>query len=530
VNDPEIYRSLQDFEDPQGLFQIEAQTNFQVCQKVRPMNLEHLSAILALARPGALDYVDEFVKYRDSGVHVSRHEIFDDVLSYTGGIPLYQEQLMKMATKIGFSLDESEQLRRIVGKKKVEEVKKWELKIQDKIKENNIDPIAGEILWKVAEDSASYSFNKSHSISYSYLAAYTVWLKNKFPQEFYMSLLKMAKSEPDPYVEIQKISQELGRANIKLLPPDLMLSSMDFKKEGADIRFGLNYVKSVAEKTLQKIIEVRGTEVENKFDLFIAAKQCSMNIGVLSSLIYAGALGCFELGNSRCYVALEAQAYNILTDREKYQISLIAEDYDFKIFDIIKDVVDNETRGDDNKLVMSEKRFETFKSKFAKYKEIFLKNKKYEKFANWHFENTLLGYTYSGRLIDVFPKDIAATLTPIYDVTKLEKGGVKIVGTVTDCVKRKAQKSGNKYFRVELVDESGSTSAMIMNNKRFKKLDEYEEEHSGELPKKGDVLMISGSKSGDMLFINSMDVVNKNVYLKFSELKRDTDKINARKK
>ena len=74
---------------------------------------------------------------------------------------------MKMAVKVGFSLDEAEQLRRIVGKKKVDQMPAWREKITLKIKENNLDPKLGDILWSVAEDSANYSFNKSHSISYA---------------------------------------------------------------------------------------------------------------------------------------------------------------------------------------------------------------------------------------------------------------------------------------------------------------------------------------------------------------------------
>ena len=61
----------------------------------------------------------------------------------------------------------------------------WKAKIEDKIKENKLDPKIGEVLWKVAEDSANYSFNKSHSISYAYLAAVTVYLKFNYPQEFF---------------------------------------------------------------------------------------------------------------------------------------------------------------------------------------------------------------------------------------------------------------------------------------------------------------------------------------------------------
>jgi len=160
VNDSEIYRNLQDLKTPHGLFQIEADTNFKVLKKVKPKNLEELSGVLALARPGALQFVDKYALYTNTETYESIHSLFDDVLKVTGGVALYQEQLMKMSTKIGFSLDEAEILRRIVGKKKVEEVKKWKQKIQDKIVENKLPQEAGDILWKVLEDSANYSFNK----------------------------------------------------------------------------------------------------------------------------------------------------------------------------------------------------------------------------------------------------------------------------------------------------------------------------------------------------------------------------------
>jgi len=135
---PEIYENFKNIEAPKGLFQIEADTNFKVCKKVSPKNLEELSAVVAIARPGALDYLDVYADYTSSGEFQSVNEFFDDILSYTGGIPLYQEQLMKMAVKVGFTLDESEQLRRIVGKKKVDQMPAWKAKIEQKIEENNL--------------------------------------------------------------------------------------------------------------------------------------------------------------------------------------------------------------------------------------------------------------------------------------------------------------------------------------------------------------------------------------------------------
>jgi DNA polymerase-3 subunit alpha len=160
LNDPIIYQNLQELKTPHGLFQIEADTNFKVCNKVKPKSLDELSAVLALARPGALDYVDQYALFTNTSTTKSIHPFFDDILNKTGGVCLYQEQMMRMAHKIGFTLDEAEILRRIVGKKKIEEVKAWKEKISLKIRENKLETEIGDVLWKVLEDSANYSFNK----------------------------------------------------------------------------------------------------------------------------------------------------------------------------------------------------------------------------------------------------------------------------------------------------------------------------------------------------------------------------------
>ena len=191
----------------------------------------------------------------------------------------------------------------------------WKAKISEKVsKLENADPIIADVLWKVAEDSANYSFNKSHSISYAYLAAITVYLKFKYPQEFFLSLLKFAKFEPDSHDEIAKISQELVNFDIKLLPPDLNNSDIDFKIEGKDIRYGLNSIKGVSEKVLIHLLDFREGSFSNKYQVFSVAKQVGLNIGVLSSLIQAGLLDSF-VDSNRSNLVLEAQVFNALTDR-----------------------------------------------------------------------------------------------------------------------------------------------------------------------------------------------------------------------
>ena len=83
LNDPFIYQQLQDLRAPHGLFQIEADTNFRVCQKVKPRNLEELSAVLALGRPGALTFVDQYANYTNNDSYEAIHPLFDDILSTT---------------------------------------------------------------------------------------------------------------------------------------------------------------------------------------------------------------------------------------------------------------------------------------------------------------------------------------------------------------------------------------------------------------------------------------------------------------
>lgn len=522
VGHPSIFAALQTLNTPKGLFQIEADTNFKVCKKVRPKNLENLSAVVAIARPGALDYLDTYATYTDTGEFQSVHEFFDDVLSYTGGIPLYQEQLMKMAVKVGFTLDEAEQLRRIVGKKKVDQMPAWKAKIEEKVKENVLDSRIANILWKVAEDSANYSFNKSHSISYAILAAITTYLKFKYPQQFFLSLLKMSKHEPDSFAEISLINQELCDFDIKLLPPSLSKSKLDFSIEGKDIRYGLNSIKGVSEKTFDNIIEFRDSQesIQNKYDIFLAAKQAGLNIGVLSGLIQGGTMDNFcnytDGIPDRSRLVLEAQAFNLLTEREKRNFIFLGQEYNYDILASIHSCLKNSIVGDDERPIMNEKRFQTFKSKYDKYKEIYEKNKKHLKFANWYFERKYLGYSHTNELKSVFENsDRLCNTKELKELPQNE--AVKFVGVVLDCVSRTSA-NGNRYMRVEMQDDFGNMNFLLANNRRNDTYSQYID-NGGKKPKEGQIVFAVGSKGDDIIFGERLSILDEKIYTKLSEIK-----------
>ena len=469
--------------------------------------------MLALARPGALAFVDQYANYTNNKVYDAIHPFFDDILASTGGVCLYQEQMMKMANKIGFSLDEAELLRRIVGKKKVSEVKKWKKKIKDQVKKNNLDSEIGDILWSVLEDSANYSFNKSHSISYAALSAITVYLKFKYPKEFFLSLLKMTRFEPDPIAEISKIQRELNQFGIKLLPPHLIKSDMDFTIEGDDIRFGLLSIKGVSDKSIEKLYDFK-KEYSTKFEIFQAAQEAKIGLGVLCPLIQAGALEGFR--QSRTKVVYEAQIWSILTAREKPWVLDFAEEYDYDLVKIVRHLTT--FKGDKDKPIIKESRLATIKKRSESYKKIYEINSKSEKFANWYYENLLLGYTYGNTLIDIYqplkPNDTLMTGREVDQADLNER--ICFVGVVKE-VYSGTSKNGNDYLRIYIADETSQVKVMIFNKKMETAI---RLNFNGQMPEKEEIVQVEGIKKDEVVFADNISPQPNKVYTKLAEVKK----------
>ena len=517
LNDESIYRNLQDLKTPHGLFQIEADTNFKVCQKVKPKNLEELSGVLALARPGALQFVDKYARYTNTGEYESIHPFFDEILKQTGGVALYQEQLMQMAHKIGFTLDEAEILRRIVGKKKIEEIKAWQKKIDAKIKQSKLPKEVGDILWKIMEDSANYSFNKSHSLAYAALAAVTIYLKFNYPQQFFLSLLKMSRNEPDPIGEISKIQKEMHEFKIELLPPHIIKSDMDFSTEDINIRFGLLSIKGISDKSIEKLNSFRN-KYSNKFEIFQAAEEADLNIGVLSALIQAGALSGFN--QSRSKIVLEAQLWNILTSKEKRYAISFAEKFDYDLIKIIKHL--NQFTDEKNHTVIKDNRLKTIKNKYDPYLKIYNQNSKSESFANWYYEKKLLGYTYNKSLKEIFSEK-RENLNYVSDITDIPiNTKIAFVGQIDEVfsgVSKNEKKT--RYVRLKISDETGYINVLIFNdnieNNKLLNNKNFEE---------GNIVIVKGLKRDDCVFGDLVAIQDQQIYMKLNDLKKIVDKNN----
>jgi DNA polymerase III alpha subunit len=355
--------------------------------------------------------------------------------------------------------------------------------------------------------------SNSHSLSYATLAAQTVLVKYKYPQQFFTAVLKMAQYDPEPLLQVGIAHEELVDFGIQLLPPSLKTSKMDFSIEGRNIRYGLSSIKGVSSKTLEALVEFRGHEFANKIEVFSAAKECGISITVLGALIQAGAMG-FE--GCRTRMVLEAQAFNLLTEREKRNMSKICDSFDGDLLDGIAAVVEKQTLADDNKPIIKPSRFETFKKNFANYRAMYRQNKKHEKLAEWYYESQLLGYSHSKSLVECF-EDRCGFLEPLRLLGDLpDRASFTSVALVTDLVRSKS-KAGNKMMRMNLTDCDGSATMIFMDNARGAKLTEFSKDNN---VKKGDIIQVKAAKSNDTFFVEAVTVIETPVFMKVGDVKK----------
>ena len=275
----------------EAVFQFESSGMQEICRRLKPKELEDLSALNALYRPGPLDggMVDDFIA-RHRGEKKVQFIVsqMKDILSNTYGILVYQEQIMQIAQQLGgYSLGEADLMRRAMGKKKREEMAIHEEKFISGAVERNIKREKAEEIFRLMAQFADYGFNRSHSVAYAYLAFQTAYLKAHYPSYFYASVLT---NEADDTTKIYKYSNELRSLGLELLPPDINESDADFTPLENAVRFGLNAIKGIGAASVTAIIEARRSgKFTSLFDFTARISQGSVNRRALESLVTAGA-------------------------------------------------------------------------------------------------------------------------------------------------------------------------------------------------------------------------------------------------
>ncbi|MGZ3498035.1 MAG: DNA polymerase III subunit alpha [Vulcanimicrobiaceae bacterium] len=278
--------------DTMGVFQLESEGMVRVCTELRPSNLNDIIALVALYRPGPMDWIPQFIAIKHGRQKATYlHPKLEPILSETYSIACYQEQVMQIAREIaGFTMGQADELRKVMGKKQKDKIPVYREKfVRGAGEHSGIDEKLAADIFAFVEPFAGYGFNKSHAAAYAWIAYQTAFLKANHPLPYFSALMTSVKDRTDKLVEYIDEAKKLG---ITVLPPDINESLTDFAVVGDQIRFGLSAIKGVGEGAVGIVIAAR--EQDGKFaDLFELAKRVDtkqVNRRVFEALIKCGAL------------------------------------------------------------------------------------------------------------------------------------------------------------------------------------------------------------------------------------------------
>lgn len=266
-----------------GVFQVEGTGMKRYLMQMKPQNLDNIIAMISLYRPGPLEFIPSYIKRMHGEEQVEyQHPSLEPIFKETYGIPVYQEQIMRAAVDLaGYSMSESDDLRKAIAKKNKEQLQKHSQKFIAGAVERGMPKDAAEKIFADWEEFARYGFNKSHAADYGVIAAQTAYLKAVYPAEYMTALLSVSKGETDKVAQYIDDCKSLG---IRVLPPDLNRSGLDFTiEDGGDgdakseergtkrsngrsspltprssaIRFGLAAIKNVGEGAVEILVKAR---------------------------------------------------------------------------------------------------------------------------------------------------------------------------------------------------------------------------------------------------------------------------------
>ncbi|MEY3966679.1 MAG: polymerase subunit alpha [Actinomycetota bacterium] len=299
--------------DTLGVFQLDGDAMRQLLRLLKPTEFEHISAVIALYRPGPMG-MNSHINYaqrknglqQSEGVHPELTEPLSEILDPTYGLIVYQEQVMAAAQKVaGYTLGQADLLRRAMGKKKPEELEKQFEIFSSGMKAGGFSGSAITALWDTLLPFADYAFNKAHSAGYGVLSYWTAYLKANYPAEYMAALLTSVGDSKD---KLAVYLNECRRMGIRVLPPDVNQSIGVFAAVGDDIRFGLEAVRNVGRNVVDSIVEARrGAKFESFQDYLTRVPAHAATKRVVESLIKAGAFD--SLGHTRrALIAIHEEA------------------------------------------------------------------------------------------------------------------------------------------------------------------------------------------------------------------------------
>ncbi|MBL8014659.1 MAG: DNA polymerase III subunit alpha [Candidatus Doudnabacteria bacterium] len=319
-----------------AVFQFESEGMKKYLRELQPTEIEDLIFMNAAYRPGAMNYIHDYILRKNGKQPVSYpHPDLESVLKSTYGFAIYQEQVMNIAVDFaGYSLGEADMLRRAMGKKKPEVMAKEKEKFAQKAIAKGYTAEDAAKVFSYMEPFADYGFNRSHSAAYAMIAYQTAYLKSNYPLEFTAGLMQTDLGSSD---KLQRDLIEAKNMHIQILPPSVNHSFYSFSIEGSAIRFGLGGIKTGGEKTMKAIVDERiaNGKYAHLDDLIERVSVEHLTKKDLECLIQAGAMD--EFGPRNALLAIMPGIYDRLNKQAKGPTNQIG------LFATLMDTADSQT-------------------------------------------------------------------------------------------------------------------------------------------------------------------------------------------
>ena len=451
LDDPESYRLLARG-DTLGVFQLDGGPMRSLLKLMEPEEFEHISAVLALYRPGPMG-ANSHTNYalRKNGkqeiepIHPELEEPLKDILDTTYGLIVYQEQVMAIAQKVAnYTLGEADLLRRAMGKKKKAELDKQYATFHDGMISNGYSEGAVKALWDILLPFSDYAFNKAHTAAYGLVSYWTAYLKAHFPQEYMAALLTSVGDNKD---KLALYLNECRAMGITVLAPDVNESTLTFAPVGDDIRFGMGAIRNVGANVVEGMIVAR--EEKGRYESFndflkkVPLQVC--NKRTIESLIKAGAFD--DLGHTRRSLSLihEAAVDAAVAVKRKEAAGQ---------FDLFGSLGMDDALGDELTVTIPDV-------------------PDWDRREKLNFERDMLGLYVSDHPLRGLERALSDAAThSVHDIigedSHVRDGEtVTIAGMLTGVSRRIAKSSGNQYASVELEDPSGATITVMFFSRAY---------------------------------------------------------------
>lgn len=305
LDDPKILKAFGEG-DTAGIFQFESGGMKNLLKQLAmggPLTFEDLVAVTALFRPGPLDagLCDDYISIKQGAKRpFYEHKNMEAALKPTLGVIIYQEQVMQICRDVaGFTMTEADHVRKAMGKKDKDAMASYREKFVEGAKTvSGMTEVQSGMLWDKIEVFAGYAFNRSHSVEYTVISWWSMWLKTYHPAEFFAAAMTVMSSDED---KIEVMVSDAQKRGLKVLPPDINISTDRIEIRGTDLYAPFQAVKGISEKSAGMIVELRGStpfkslpDFENRLTTAKMGRYC--NTAARERLVKIGAFYSVEKG------------------------------------------------------------------------------------------------------------------------------------------------------------------------------------------------------------------------------------------